>query len=201
MKLKFERFDGIASFTLRGRIELSQFRILAIGLETLVKTLEEPLIVNVSLIEIDAQYAANLIELKKILTKASKQKIYWVGKIKGLTDFNDLSLLFSRLGGFKLRQTGERLTLEDEVFKLTHQVEALKAETERLGGDGDQAMKIVLENQILREQNRGLKKTIKFTEARMKGQTKSSPSDTEYEQKVKQALEDLKTAYGTEVKL
>jgi hypothetical protein len=201
MKLKFERFDGIASFTIRGRIELSQFRILAIGLETLVKTLEEPLIVNVSLIEIDAHYGVNLIELKKILSKASKQKIYWVGKIKGLTDFNDLSLLFSRLGGFKLRQTGERLALEDAVFKLNAQLELLKTEIEKLGGDGDQAMKIVLENQILKEQNRGLKKAIKFTEARMKGQTKSSPSDSEYEQKVKQALEDLKTAYGTEVKL
>ena len=166
-----------------------------------MKTLEEPLIVNVSLIEIDAHYGVNLIELKKILSKASKQKIYWVGKIKGLTDFNDLSLLFSRLGGFKLRQTGERLALEDAVFKLNAQLELLKTEIEKLGGDGDQAMKIVLENQILKEQNRGLKKAIKFTEARMKGQTKSSPSDTEYEQKVKQALEDLKTAYGTEVKL
>ena len=201
MKLKFERFDGIASFTIRGRIELSQFRILAIGLETLVKNFEEPLIVNVSMVELDAPYVANLIELKKILTKASKQKIYWVGKIKGLTDFNDLSLLFSRLGGFKLRQTGERLSLEDAVFKLNAQAEALKAEIEKLGGDGDQAMKIVLENQILKEQNRSLKKAIKFTEARMKGQTQSSPSDAEYEQKVKQALEDLKTAYGTEVKL
>ncbi|NDG85916.1 MAG: hypothetical protein EBX52_12885 [Proteobacteria bacterium] len=201
MKLKFERFEGVASFTIRGRIELSQFRILAIGLEALVKTIEEPLVVNLTLTEIDAPYVKTMIELKKILAKNSKHKLYWVGKFKGLTDFNDLGLLFSRLGGFKLRQIGERLTIEDEVFKLKAKTEALKAEIEKLGGDGDQAMKIVLENRILKEQNKGLKRVIKFTEARMKGQTRSSPSDPEYEQKVKQALDDLKVAYGAEVKL
>jgi len=201
MKLKFERFEGVASFTIRGRVELSQFRILAIGLEALIKNIEEPLVVNLTLAEIDPQYVKTMQELKKILTKNSKHKLYWIGKFRGLTDYNDAGLLFSRLGGFRLRQIGERLALEDEVFKLNSKTEALKAEIDKLGGDGDQALKIVLENRILKEQNKGLKSAIRFMEARMKNQTRSSPSDSEYEQKVKQALDDLKTAYGAEVKL
>ncbi len=201
MKLKFERFEGIASFTIRGQVELSEFRILAIGLETLVKTIEEPLVVNVSLATIDPPYVKTMIELKKILAKAAKQKIYWIGRFRGLTDYNELSLLFARLGGFRLRQVGERLALEDSIFSLSAKLEAIKAELEKLGGDGDQASKIVLENQVLKEQNRSLKRTIRFMGERMKDQAKSKPSDNEYAQKVQQALEDLKTAYATEVKL
>jgi hypothetical protein len=201
MKLKFERFEGIGSFTVRGRVELSQFRILAIGLESLVKSIEEPLVVNLTVSEIDPQYVKTMIELKTILSKNSKHKIYWIGKHRGLTDYNDIGLLFSRLGGFKLRQIGERLALDDEVFRLSARIEELKGEIDKLGGEGDQATKIVFENSILKEQNRGLKRAIQFMEARMKGQTRSDASDPEYDQKVKQALDDLKTAYGAEVKL
>jgi hypothetical protein len=201
VKLKFERFEGIACFSVRGRIELSQLRILAIGLETMIRGLEEPLIVNLTLAEFEPQYLKTLLDLKKILGKNSKQKIYWIGKAKGLTDFLSLSLLFSRLGGFRLRQIGEYLSAQDDLYELTARSEALKAELERLGGDGDQAQKIILENTSLKAQNRILTRTLELQDARMKEQTKSDPSDPEHDQKVSQALADLKTAYGEEIKL
>ncbi len=201
MKLKFERFEGIACFSIREKVELPHLRLLAIGLESLVKDLQEPLVVNYSLATIDALHLKTLIDLKKLLAKGTKHKIYWVGKGKGLSDFLEVGLLFSRLGGFKLRQIGERLALEDQVFTLNQSAELLKAEIDKLGGSGDQAQKIIMENQILREQNRILKKTLGFQEERMKLQVASSPSDPEYDQKVKQALEDLKAAYGSEVNL
>jgi len=193
MKLKFERFEGISCFSIRGTVELSQIRILAIGLETLVKTLEEPLVVNFTL--------AILIDLKKLLSKSAKHKVYWIGKGKGLSDFLSLSLLFQRLGGFKLRQIGERLTLEDEIHVLRARVEELKSEVDKLGGDADQAQKIVLENITLKEQNRMLNRITSFMGERMKEQTRSTPSDQEHNQKVTTALEELKTAYGMEIKL
>lgn len=201
MKLKFERFEGIACFSVRGRIELSQLRILAIGLETMIRGLEEPLIVNLSLAEFEPQYVKTLLDLKKILAKNSKQKMHWVGKAKGLTDFLSLNLLFSRLGGFRLRQIGEYLSAQDDLYELTTRSESLKTELDRLGGDGDQAQKIILENTSLKVQNRILSRTLSLLEERMKEQTKSDPSDPEHEQKVNQALTDLKTAYGEEIKL
>ena len=201
MKLKFERFEGIACFAIRGNVELSQLRILAIGLETLVKTLEEPLVVNFTLATLDPLYLKPLIDLKKLLAKSTKHKIYWIGKGKGLSDFLALNLIFQRLGGFKLRQIGERLTLEDEIYVLRAQVDELKAEVDKLGGDADQAQKIILENITLKEQNRMLNRTLTFMGERMKEQVRSTPSDPEYTQKVTTALEELKTAYGMEIKL
>jgi hypothetical protein len=201
MKLKFERFEGVACFAIRGNVELSQLRILAIGLETLVKTLEEPLVVNFTLATLDPLYLKPLIDLKKLLAKSTKQKIYWIGKGKGLSDFLALNLLFQRLGGFKLRQIGERLTFEDEIYVLRAQVDELKAEVGKLGGDADQAQKIILENITLKEQNRMLNRTLTFMGERMKEQVRSTPSDPEYTQKVTTALEELKTAYGMEIKL
>jgi hypothetical protein len=201
MKLKFERFEGIACFSIRGPIELTQLRVLAVGLETLVKSIEEPLIVNFTLAVFDPLYLKTLIELKKTLTKHTRFKIYWIGKGKGLSDFLDLSLLFSRLGGFKLRQVGDRISLEDEVYSLSGRADTLKAELEKLGGDTDQTQKIILENLTLKEQHRMLSKTLNQMGERMKEQTRSNPSDAEYNQKVTQALEELKTAYGSEIKL
>ncbi|MBU6153304.1 MAG: hypothetical protein KGP28_03280 [Bdellovibrionales bacterium] len=201
MKLKFERFEVISCFSIRGVVELPQIRILAIGLETLVKTLDEPMVVNFTLATLDPLYLKPLTDLKKLLAKSTKHKVYWVGKGKGLSDFVSLSLLFQRLGGFKLRQIGERLTLEDETHELHARVENLKAELEKLGGDGDQAQKIVLENITLKEQHRMLTRMTKFIAERMKEQTRSTPSDPEYNQKVNTALEELKTAYAMEIKL
>jgi len=201
MKLKFERFEGISCFAIRGPVELSQLRILAIGLETLVKTLEEPLVVNFTLAKLDPLYLKPLIDLKKLLSKNSNHKIYWIGKGKGLSDFPSLNLLFQRLGGFKLRQIGERLTLEDEISVLLSTVDELKAQVDQLGGDADQAQKIILENITLKEQNRMLSRILSFMGERMKEQVKSTPSDAEYSQKVTTALEELKTAYGMEIKL
>ena len=201
MKLKFERFEGIASFSIRGKVELSELRILAVGIETLTRSIEEPMIINFTQADIAESFLKPLIDVKKILAKNSKQKLYWIGKGKGLSDYLDLALLFSRMGGFKLRQIGERLTLEDDLFKLNAQIEVLKAAIEKLGGEGDQAHKIILENQILREQNRAFKATLKFQDERMKLQAASPASDPEHDQKVKTYLEDLKTTYGTEVNL
>jgi hypothetical protein len=201
MKLRYEQFEAIACFNVRGKIEATQLRILAIGLETLIKDLQSPLVVNLTHAEVDEVYLKTLIEIKKALTKLTRQKLYWVGKGKGLFDFPEVSLLFSRLGGFKIRQIGERLKLEDSIFSLQTQMEYTKAKVDALGGDEDNAHKIILENKILREQARILKSTLQFQEERIKAQEKVPFEDAEYEEKVKVALETLKTAYGSEIKL
>jgi hypothetical protein len=201
VKLKYEQFEGISAFSIRGRIESTQVRLLAIGLETLVKDLQTPLIVNLGLADIDEAYLKTLLELKKILSKSTRQKLHWVGTLKGLCEFKDLGLLFSRLNGFKIRQIGERLKLEGEIHLIYAQVEQVKAQVEKLGGDESNAHKIILENRILREQQRILKNTISLQVERMKLQKLVPTQDSEYAEKVKGALEALKSGYGSDLKL
>jgi hypothetical protein len=196
MKLKYEQFEGIASFTIRGRIEASQFRLLAIGLESLVKETHTPLIVNLTRATFDEAYLKNLIELKKAIQKLTRQKLHWVGKTRGLCEFPEIGLLFSRLGGFKLRQIGERLKLEDEIFALNESLLIVKDQIARLGGDEDNAHRIILENKILREKERILKNTARFQEERMKRQVKNPSVETDHDEKVRAALDAIKTGFG-----
>lgn len=196
MKLKYEQFEGIGSFTIRGRIEAAQFRLLAIGLESLAKNTPSPMVVNVTRAPFDEAYTKNLIELKKAVQKLTRHKIYWIGKVRGLCDFPEISLLFSRLGGFKLRQVGERLKLEDDLFGIHEQIESLKKRVEELGGDEDNAHRLILENKILREKLRILSQTLRAQEERMKSQQSTPATDTEHVEKVRVAREAIKTGFG-----
>ncbi len=196
MKLKYEQFEGIGSFTIRGRIEAAQFRLLAIGLESLVKNTPSPLVVNLTLAPFDEAYTKNLIELKKTVQKLSRQKIYWIGKTRGLCDYPEIGLLFSRLGGFKLRQVGERLKLEDDLFGIHEQIESLKRRIEELGGDEDNAHRLILENKILREKLRILSQSVRIQEERMKVHQVTPATDSEHSEKVRTARETIKTGFG-----
>jgi regulator of replication initiation timing len=196
MKLKYEQFEGIGSFTVRGRIEASQFRLLAIGLESLVKNTPSPLVVNLTRAPFDEAYNKNLIELKKTIQKLTRQKVYWIGKVRGLCDYPEIGLLFSRLGGFKLRQVGDRLKLEDELFGLHEQIEVAKKKIDELGGDEDNAHRLILENKILREKLRILSQTVRTQEERMKVQQITSTTDPDHTEKLKTAREAIKTGFG-----
>jgi regulator of replication initiation timing len=196
MKLKYEQFEGIGSFTVRGRIEASQFRLLAIGLESLMKNTPSPLVVNLTRAPFDDAYNKNLIELKKTVQKLTRQKIYWIGKVRGLCDYPEIGLLFSRLGGFKLRQVGERLKLEDDLFELHQQIESVKKKIEELGGDEDNAHRLILENKILREKLRILFQSVRIQEERMKVQQITPTTDPDHAEKVRAAREAIKTGFG-----
>lgn len=196
MKLKYEQFEGIGSFTVRGRIEAAQFRLLAIGLESLVKNTPTPLVVNLGRAPFDEAYTKTLIDLKKAIQKLSRHRIYWIGKARGLCDFPEIGLLFSRLGGFKLRQVGERLKLEDDLFGIHGQIEAVKKRIEELGGDEDNAHRLILENKILREKLRILSQTLKIQEERLKAQQVTPATDPEQGEKIKIAREAIKTGFG-----
>ncbi len=196
MKLKYEQFEGIGSFTIRGRIEAAQFRLLAIGLESLAKNTPSPMVVNVTRAPFDEAYTKNLIELKKAVQKLTRHKIYWIGKVRGLCDFPEISLLFSRLGGFKLRQVGERLKLEDDLFGIHEQIESVRKRIEELGGDEDNAHRLILENKILREKLRILSQTVRAQEERMKSQQSTPATDPEHVEKVRVAREAIKTGFG-----
>ena len=201
MKLRFERFDGLACFSIRGAIRLEDLRILEIGLETLCKELQETLLVNLSLATVNDSAQAPLIVFKKKLPSLTKQKIYWVSKTKNVGDYNAIEVFTSRLTGFKSRQIGERIKLEDDIHFLQEQVNALEAKVMALGGDADRAQQIILENRILKAQESILKNSIQFQVKRTKIQAKIPLIDEEALQKIDAALGELKTYYSQDLSL
>lgn len=201
MKLRFERFEGVSCFSIRGEIVDAQVKLVEVGLETLCKSLEEDLMINLTLAGLTEQSLTHLLALKKKLPSLTKHKVYWVSPIKGLGDFQTISLLASRLPGFKVRQIGERIQLEDDVFTLQSKTMAAEKRIQELGGSQDSSAKIILENKILKEQERILKESIHWQEVRMKGQVKVPSKETDFAQKTAAALGEIKKLSGLEVKL
>ena len=65
-----------------------------------------------------------------------------------------------------------------------------------LGGDEDNAHRLILENKILREKLRILSQTVRAQEERMKSQQSTPATDTEHVEKVRVAREAIKTGFG-----
>lgn len=191
MKLKFERFEGLCCFSVRGEIPDAQLKIIELGIETLVKKLEETLIINLALATFSETGTKHFLETKKKIANETKHKIFWVTKEKGLGDFQSVSLLTSRLSGFKPRQIGERIQLEDDIFVIQSKVEQIEKQIVKLGGDQDRAHQIILENRVLKQQERVLKEAIKWHEARLKLQVKIPSVDEQYSEKLGPTLAEF----------
>ena len=199
MKLRFERFEGLSCFSIRESVAPSDLKLLEIGLESLCKNLSETLLVNLNLALVSDSAQPALLAIKKKLPALTTQKIYWVSKTKAVGDFASIELFTSRLTGFKSRQIGERIKLEDDIHFLQEQVHALEAKVIEKGGVADRAQQLILENRIFKAQEAVLKSTIAFQVKRLKAQVKVPTDDDEIEQKIKAALAELKTYYGQDL--
>ena len=206
MKLKYERFEGLGCLSIRGTVDSPQFKLLVVGIESLVHDLEETLLLNLSNAAIsDPVVVHGLAELKKKLGGLSKQKIYWICKEKGIGDFPTTDLFIQRLSGFKFRQIGDRIKLDDQLYAVTEAIHQAEARIAELGGDEQNAQKVILENKVLRQQKRILDESIHWQEHRMKAQAHVASTDPETEEKIKAAKEALRepsvNLYGHEVDL
>jgi hypothetical protein len=201
VKLKFERFEGLTSFSIRGNITVPEVKILQIGLDSLVKQLETPLIVNLVLADIPDVLAPVLLVLKKSLPPQTKHKIHWISTMKNVGDFPTLNAFISRLTGFKHRQIGERLIIDDQIHLLHEEVAQLKVKVLEASGDEAKAHELILQNQILKEQERILKSSITFQKERLKLQTHVPTQDEESVEKLKTVRQELKKAYGMDLDL
>jgi hypothetical protein len=201
VKLKFERFEGLSSFSVRGEITAAQIKILQIGLENLVKDLDSTLVVNLRLAKIDDSLTPVIQAIKKSLAPPEKIKLHWISSVKGVGDFSTLVVFTSRLTGFKHRQIGERLVLDDEIYELNQQLIELQEKVNGLSGNEDKALAHILENRTLKAQERVLKETIKHQKERLKLQVHIPTVNEELPEKMKVAREALKAAYGVEYDL
>ena len=202
MKLRYERFEVLSCFSLRGNVEAAQLKVLQVGLETLVTGLQETLVINLMLANFpDPTTVQVLIEEKKKLAKLTKQKIHWISSQKGLGDFTALNVFTSRLNGFKPRQIGERIQLDDDIYSLQLRAQAVEKRILELGGDHDRAQAIILENKVLKEQFRILKETIRFQEERLKLQSFQASSDPDIAEKLKTAQAEFNSLNPVKVVL
>ena len=202
MKLRFERFEGLNSFSVRGEVSAPEIKILQIGLENMVKDLEAPLVVNLTQAKFQDGMAPVLQAIKKNLVPQTQHKIHWISTVKNVGDFPALNAFVTRLTGSKHRQIGERLQLDDQVHELHDRVQKMEARVAETSGDEQKAAELILQNQVLKAQERVLKETLHFQRERMKhqGHTASENPD-EVVEKTATAIAEIKKAYGMDFNL
>lgn len=201
MKLKYERFEGLGCLYVRGPIDDRFGKLLPVGIETISKDLEESLVVNLTLAAIAPTQMPLLVDFKKRIGETTQQKIYWISKDRTIGDFPTIEILVSRMSGAKARQIGERIKADDEVYALTLKTQELQAKILQLGGDEDNAIKLIMENASLKEQKRILETIIRYQMARGKLHVLAPSQDRDIKQKTEEQLELLKQYYGKEIDL
>jgi hypothetical protein len=201
VKLKFERFEGLTSFSVREEISAIDVKILQIGLETIVKSLDSTLVVNLSQAKWPDGLAPVLVAIKKHLPNQTTFKIHWVSPVRGVGDFPAMPTFTSRLQGFKHRQIGERLILDDQIHELAEKLTALQAKVAEVIGDESKAHELILRHRTLKEQERILKETIHTQKERMKLQVHMPTVNEELAEKLPPLIEEVKKAYGMDIEL
>jgi len=202
VKLKFERFEGLCSFSIRGVILSTELKLLQVGIEKIAKELDSTLIVNLSLAVVSESLTPVLQAVKKsIQSPDPKIKIHWITSLKNLGDFGTLHAFTSRLTGFKHRQIGERLVLDDLVYRLLEKEQKLQAKVDELSGTEADAHALILKNRSLKEEERILRETVRFQKERMKHQVLIPSENEELGGKRSLVREELKKIYGGDLEL
>jgi hypothetical protein len=201
VKLKYERFEGLGCLYVRGPVDDKFGRLLQIGVETIARDLEETLVVNLTHALVSPTQVPVLVEFKKKADLLTNHKLYWISRDRAFGDFPTVELLVSRMSGAKSRQIGERIKMDDEVYLLTLRTQELQEKILQLGGDEDNAIKLIMENASLKEQKRILETVVKYQTARAKLQVLEPSADRDIGQKIEEGLELLKQYYGREIDL
>jgi hypothetical protein len=201
VKLKYERFEGLSSFSIRGAVTTAELKLLTVGLETLVKDLEETLVVNSTHAIFGKTEALVLNEIKKKLKAATSHTIFWVTREKPLGDFATIDLMATRLPGHSARQIGDRIRLDDEVYALKEEMKAIETKISELGGDAQNVHKIILENEMLKAQRKILQDSLQWQNFRLKHQVLQASEDEEIQVKLDTARGELNKLLGTEADL
>ena len=204
MKLKFEHFEGLSCLTVRDTVTAEQLRLFIVGLDSIAKTLDQTLVINMMLAHHDATVTNVLSQTKKKFSTHA-QKIFWVGKEKPLADFQNIDLFVSRTPGSKMRQIAEKIKLDDEIYALTEKLKNLENREKEVEASGFDTHNLILENQIMKEQKRILDECIVWHEQRMGLQKPvlidNETSASEIAAQTKELVKSLKESLKQEVDL
>lgn len=201
MKLKFERYPGMGCFYVRGQVEADKFKILLIGLDTLIKDQEEPIIIHLGHAQFTPQEIQILAGIKKKMLAAYKITQYWVCSDRAIGEFKTLELFCSRTLNTKTKYIGDRMLLDDEIFLLNEKITSVQNEIGALAGSDESVKKIILENDILKAQKEILDSSLSAQRSRMTQQALRPSDDPEIGNNIAAAHAELVKVAAQEVPL
>jgi hypothetical protein len=195
MKLKFERFNNISCLYVRGPVDATRFKILKMGLDTLLAQQEEDLILHFGLAIIARSEVSALLEYKKKRKKGGFD-LHWISKEKGIGDFPALELFASRNLTNQMRSIGLKIKLDDDVYALTEETTLLEDKIKFLGGNAENTKKLLFENEMLKNELRVLTQAKVWQLARIESQKFQISAEEDLPEKLKQLEADFKKAIG-----
>jgi DNA-directed RNA polymerase specialized sigma subunit len=201
MKIHYHRYSEMGCFTIRGLVGANEWKMLQLGFNLLFKELQEMLIINMTNADIATETVADVQEYKKGIAKQTKHKVFIISKEKGVGDFPKFELLLSRFQGSKMRQIGDRIILEDQIYNLERDIAGLEAQIVALGFDENSSKKEIQRNSMVKAQKKSLDGCLKWQRLR-KTTIQKVPSDMEdLDNRIKANVDELAKILGKPVNL
>lgn len=201
MKIHYHRYSEMGCFTIRGLVGVSEWKMLQLGFNELFKDLQEMFVINMVNAELAPAVVVEIQNYKKLFAKLTKQKVFIISKEKGVGDFPKFELLLSRFQGSKMRQIGDRIILEDQIYILERDIAAVEAQITALGFDENSSKKEIQRNIMVKTQKKSLDGCLKWQRLR-KGSMQKVPTELEdLDNRIKANLEELAKALGKQVDL
>jgi hypothetical protein len=198
MKIQYTRYTELGCFTVRGNIGPNEWKMLRLGFDILFKDLEEMLVINMVQTEISSEEVSAIVEYKKLIPKLTKQKVFIISKEKGVGDFTKFELFLSRFQGSKVRQIGDKIILEDQIYALEQEITSIDAQIQTLGFDESTSKKEIQKNYMQKTEKKSLEGCIKWQKLRKMGMHKVPSTVEELDIKIRATLEEIAKYLGRE---
>ncbi len=190
MILKFERYPGFSCLFVRGLVDENKFKMLLVGIKSLLQMDQEHLILNLANSQLSPNEGLILTQFKKSIGNRA-HPCTWITKEKGLGDFPTVDVFVSRVLTQKHKIIGHKIELDDELYLLKNKVAAVEGELVKLGGSDDDVRKIILDNEMLKTQRTIFLRVNKWHRARLSEQQKLPTPVAPLTEEIRQAYEKL----------
>ncbi len=201
MKLIYNRYTEMGCFSIRGKIDEKEWKVLELGFNTYFKTLEEMTVINLTQTIIPEEIVPTILAFKKTMTELTQQKIFMISPIKAIGDFTKFDVFIARFQAQKIRQICRKIVLEDEIYEIETGINEIQEKIKELGFDDSSAKKEVQKNITVKVMNKTLEQMIQQFKDREKNLRPEPCEIDDYEIKVKSAIEDITKAIKKSVNL
>ena len=201
MKIQYNRYTEMSCFKVRGQVGAAEWKMLSLGFTIIFKTLEEMFVINLVHAEIEPAILPLILEFKKGIAKLTKQKVFIISKERGLGDFPKIEVLLSRFQGSKMRQIGDRIILEDQIYALEQEIISIEAQIQKLGFDENTSKKEIQKNIMVKTQKKSLEGCIKWQKQRKEAMQKVASEEEDLDAKLKSTIEEVTKVFGKELNL
>jgi hypothetical protein len=192
MKLKLDENNELLGLSVRGVVDDKMLRVLATGIESILKKDARIILINFSCAECPPTVIAALQNLKKLQEKINnKAKIYWIHKDRTLGDFATVDLLFSRLQGARYRQIGHKISIDDQMDAMTEERAKLEQQFKELAGDDANSQAAIIENANLKATKAIFTSMLSWRKERLEGIVPHLSEEEDRDSQIKDARSSL----------